>query len=60
MTKIRCEVAAEDRAAFMRDGAVCIRGLFSAAELAGAAEGVERNLSAPSPSAKIASTAADP
>jgi len=60
MTKTRYEVAAEDKAAFVRDGAVCIRGLFSAAELAGAAEGVERNLSAPSPSAKVASTAADP
>ena len=44
---------------FARDGAVCIRGLFSPAEIEMAARGIERNLRAPSERAKVASAADD-
>jgi ectoine hydroxylase-related dioxygenase (phytanoyl-CoA dioxygenase family) len=54
------QVASADVTAFERDGAVCIRGLFSAAELAAAAEGIEHNIRSPSANAKIASTPDDP
>jgi ectoine hydroxylase-related dioxygenase (phytanoyl-CoA dioxygenase family) len=54
------EVAAADREAFARDGAVCIRGLLSAAELEGVARGIEHNLREPSANVKIASKADDP
>src|SRR5580658_10220277 len=60
MTKPQFVVSGNDKAAFLRDGAVCIRGLFSASELACAARGIERNLSAPSASARVASPADDP
>ena len=60
MTKPQFVVSGDDKAAFVRDGAVCIRGLFSADELARAARGIERNLSAPSASARVASPADDP
>jgi len=53
-------ISAEDRSAFARDGAVCIRGLFSPAEIEMAARGIERNLAAPSERAKVASAADDP
>jgi ectoine hydroxylase-related dioxygenase (phytanoyl-CoA dioxygenase family) len=53
-------VGAQDRAAFARDGAVCIRGLFSPAEIEMCARGIERNLRAPSERAKVASAADDP
>jgi ectoine hydroxylase-related dioxygenase (phytanoyl-CoA dioxygenase family) len=54
------EVSAEDRAAFARDGAVCIRGLFSPDEVALAARGIERNLTEPSANSKVASRPDDP
>ncbi len=54
------DVAAADREAFRRDGAVCIRGLFSSGELDAAAAGIERNLREPSANAKIASKPDDP
>lgn len=54
------EVSAEDRAAFARDGAVCIRGLFSAEELALAERGIERNIASPSSNSKVASRPDDP
>ena len=60
MTKSHYAVSAQDKAAFARDGAVCIRGLFSAQELELAARGIERNLAAPSANAKVASAADDP
>ena len=60
MTKPQFVVSRDDKAAFLRDGAVCIRGLFSASELASAARGIEHNLSAPSASARVASPADDP
>jgi ectoine hydroxylase-related dioxygenase (phytanoyl-CoA dioxygenase family) len=53
-------ISAEDRAAFARDGAVCIRGLFSPQEIAATARGIERNLGSPSTRSKVASAADDP
>jgi ectoine hydroxylase-related dioxygenase (phytanoyl-CoA dioxygenase family) len=46
--------------AFQRDGAVCLRGVFDAAELARLERGIEANLAAPSPRAIIASRPGDP
>jgi ectoine hydroxylase-related dioxygenase (phytanoyl-CoA dioxygenase family) len=54
------EVSAPDRAAFARDGAVCVRGLFSPDEIELAARGIERNLASPGERAKVASAADDP
>jgi ectoine hydroxylase-related dioxygenase (phytanoyl-CoA dioxygenase family) len=42
---------------FRRDGAVCVRGAFSAAEVALVAAGIERNLADPSPRGIVASRA---
>jgi ectoine hydroxylase-related dioxygenase (phytanoyl-CoA dioxygenase family) len=52
--------AETDIAAFRRDGAVCIRGLLNAAELALLTRGIDANLAAPSPRAKVASRPDDP
>ncbi|HMA00645.1 MAG TPA: phytanoyl-CoA dioxygenase family protein [Steroidobacteraceae bacterium] len=60
MSKPSFAVTEDDKAAFARDGAVCIRGLFSKTELACVAQGIERNLKAPSASAKVASAVGDP
>ena len=46
--------------AFERDGAVCIRQLFSPSEIALLSEGIEANLAHLSPRAKVASSAGDP
>ena len=46
--------------AFQRDGAVCIRQLFSAAEMALLRAGIDANLAHLSPRAKVASGADDP
>ena len=35
--------------AYLCDGAVCLRGLFSKAQIADLAQGIEENLSDPSP-----------
>ena len=53
-------VSDADVAAFQRDGAVCIRGLLNADELALLTRGIEANLAAPSPRAKVASRRDDP
>ncbi len=53
-------VSAADVSAFARDGAVCIRGLLNAEELALLRAGIETNLAAPSPRAKVASRPDDP
>lgn len=47
-------------AQFQRDGAVCIRQLLTADELAVLRDGIEANLAAPSPRAKVASRPDDP
>jgi ectoine hydroxylase-related dioxygenase (phytanoyl-CoA dioxygenase family) len=46
--------------AFRRDGAVCVRGAFSDAEVALVARGIDRNLAEPSELALVASRADDP
>ena len=46
--------------AFQRDGAVVVRGLFSADEVATVERGIERNLAEPSPLFIVASNADDP
>lgn len=46
--------------AFAGDGAVCVRGLFSGAEIALLEQGIEENLTRPSANALIASRADDP
>jgi ectoine hydroxylase-related dioxygenase (phytanoyl-CoA dioxygenase family) len=45
---------------FQRDGAVCVRGLFTPAEMELLREGIETNLKQPSPRAKVASRPDDP
>ena len=56
----RGPLAAECVADFQRDGAVCLRALLTPAQLALLAEGIEANLAALSPRAKVASRADDP
>jgi ectoine hydroxylase-related dioxygenase (phytanoyl-CoA dioxygenase family) len=46
--------------AFRADGAVCLRGLLSAAELEVLRAGIDANLKEPSPRAKVASRPEDP
>jgi len=58
--RVQVRVTDDDVAAFRRDGAVCIRGLLNAAELRELDDGIEANLAAPSPRAKIASRPDDP
>lgn len=53
-------LSADTIAAFRRDGAVALRGLFSAEEIGLLREGVEETLLAPSPRAKVASRPDDP
>lgn len=47
-------------AQFQRDGATCIRQLFQPNELAELCAGIDSNLAAPSPRAKVASNPSDP
>lgn len=47
-------------AAYQRDGAVCLRQLLSAVELATLTRGIDHNLAAPSPRAIVASQPDDP
>ena len=54
------ELPAEDIAAFQRDGALCVRQLFTAPEVELLTRGVQKNLDAPSPRAKVASRPDDP
>lgn len=46
--------------AFARDGAVCLRGLLNPDEVALLRRGIDANIAAPSPRAKVASRADDP
>src|SRR6476659_5525669 len=48
-------VSDEQIEAFRRDGAVCVRGAFTADEVALVERGIERNLADPSPRALVAS-----
>lgn len=58
--RVRERVDDELVAQFRRDGAVCIRQLLTPDELALLRDGIEANLAAPSPRAKIASRPDDP
>jgi ectoine hydroxylase-related dioxygenase (phytanoyl-CoA dioxygenase family) len=53
-------VSAEQVEQFQRDGAVCLRQLFKPHEMASLRAGIEENLAALSPRAKVASSADDP
>jgi ectoine hydroxylase-related dioxygenase (phytanoyl-CoA dioxygenase family) len=50
----------EDVQAFQRDGAVVLRGLLNPSEVTLLRAGIDRNLAAPSPRAKVASRPDDP
>ncbi|QPF74083.1 phytanoyl-CoA dioxygenase [Roseateles sp. DAIF2] len=52
--------AAELREAYQRDGVVCLRGVLRPAEVERLREGIDANLAAPSPRAKVASRPDDP
>ncbi|HTN67820.1 MAG TPA: phytanoyl-CoA dioxygenase family protein [Burkholderiaceae bacterium] len=58
--RIRDRVTPEQIAAFRRDGAICLRQLLNAEEVALLRAGIDRNIAAPSPRAKIASQPGDP
>ena len=58
--RVQQSLSDEQVAQFQRDGAMCIRQLLSADELALLQAGIEANLAAPSPRAKIASRPDDP
>ncbi len=58
--RARGAVSAGQAEAFRRDGAVCLRQLLSPAEVALLREGIDANLAAPSPRAKVASQPGDP
>ncbi|KZY43371.1 phytanoyl-CoA dioxygenase [Roseovarius sp. HI0049] len=47
-------------AEFQRDGVVCIRGLFTPEEVETGRRGIDANVAAPSPRAKVASAPGDP
>jgi ectoine hydroxylase-related dioxygenase (phytanoyl-CoA dioxygenase family) len=53
-------VTTEQVEEYRENGAVCIRGIFTAAEVALLREGIDNNLAAPSPRAKTASRPDDP
>ncbi|MEO7938969.1 MAG: phytanoyl-CoA dioxygenase family protein [Burkholderiaceae bacterium] len=58
--RVAARLGPADMAAFQRDGAVVIRQLLDANELAQLRDGIEHNLAHPSPRAKIASRPDDP
>ena len=58
--RIRERLTDQDVADFQRDGAVCIRQLLNADEVALLRDGIDANLAAPSPRAKVASRPDDP
>jgi len=58
--RIERALTPERIADFRRDGAVCIRQLFTEDDIALLREGIERNIAQPSPRAKVASRPDDP
>ena len=58
--RVRERITPELVEAFRRDGAVCVRQLLTPAEVALLRDGIDANLAAPSPRAKVASRADDP
>ena len=59
-TRAAAVATPEAVAAYQRDGAVCLRGVLDAAELAQLREAIDANLAAPSPRAIVASRPDDP
>lgn len=58
--RIRAVVTPEQIDAFQRDGAICLRQLLNADEVALLRDGIDANIAAPSPRAKVASAPGDP
>jgi ectoine hydroxylase-related dioxygenase (phytanoyl-CoA dioxygenase family) len=58
--RVRDRITPELVDTFRRDGAVCVRQLLSPDEVALLREGIDANLAAPSPRAKVASRPGDP
>ncbi len=58
--RLRTQLTPQLIEAFRRDGAVCVRQLLSPDEVALLREGIDANLAAPSPRAKVASRSGDP
>ena len=58
--RLQQRLSAEDIARFERDGAICIKQLLTPDEVALLREGIDANLAAPSPRAKVASRPDDP
>jgi ectoine hydroxylase-related dioxygenase (phytanoyl-CoA dioxygenase family) len=57
----RCSLPSDEQvAAFRRDGAILLKGLLPATEIARLRAGVDANLAAPSPRAQVASDPRDP
>ena len=55
-----CPISAEAVQAYQSQGAVCIRNAFTPEQISQLTAGIEANLAAPSPRAKVASSASDP
>jgi ectoine hydroxylase-related dioxygenase (phytanoyl-CoA dioxygenase family) len=60
VTTARFRLAAEQVESFERDGALVLRGVFSASEMGLLTSGIDTNLAQPSPRAKVASSREDP
>lgn len=58
--RVSQRLSADDIACFDRDGALCIKQLLTPAEVALLRDGIDANLAAPSPRAKVASRPDDP
>ena len=58
--RLQDRLSDQDIAQFQRDGALCIKQLLTPDEVALLREGIEANLAAPSPRAKVASRPDDP
>ena len=58
--RIRACVTPDQIAVFRRDGAICLRQLLNQEEVALLRAGIDRNIAAPSPRAKVASQPGDP
>jgi ectoine hydroxylase-related dioxygenase (phytanoyl-CoA dioxygenase family) len=59
-SRLRERLTPEMVEAYARDGAVCVRQLLSSDEVALLRQGIDANLAAPSPRAKVASRPGDP
>jgi ectoine hydroxylase-related dioxygenase (phytanoyl-CoA dioxygenase family) len=59
-SRLRARLTPELVEAYARDGAVCVRQLLSSDEVALLRQGIDANLAAPSPRAKVASRPGDP